>query len=77
MTMIRFDIPRRCRVTLSIYNVRGERVKTLVNEVMEPGSKVVYWDGKNEEGEPMGSGVYFYRLVADGFVKSKKMILIR
>jgi len=77
-TTIEFSVKERAPVTLRIYNVRGQLVKTLVNEVRAP--EVVHrieWDGRNDAGQQVASGVYFYRLVAKDFVKTRKMVLLK
>ncbi len=63
--------------TLKIYNVLGQMVRTLVNEPKEPGTYEVIWDGKDESGDEVASGVYFYKLEAEDFTQTKKMVLIR
>ncbi|MCX6832363.1 MAG: hypothetical protein NT028_09585 [candidate division Zixibacteria bacterium] len=66
-------------VHIEIFNIFGQRVKTLVDTRQSPGRHTVYWDGTNEEGQPLSSGVYFCRLEVSGieFVKSGKMILMK
>ena len=64
-------------VTLKLYNVLGQEVRTLVNEDKEPGSFAVSWDGRDNSGRQVGSGIYFYRLQAGDFLRTKKMILLR
>ena len=63
--------------TLKIYNVRGQLVRTLVDEEKQPGDYQVVWDGKNEQGEAVGSGIYFYRIQAGDFTKTAKMSLLK
>jgi len=65
------------RVTIEIYNIRGQKVKTLVDEAICPGYQTVRWDGKYADGRDAVSGVYFYRLKAGNFVQTKKLILMR
>ena len=62
---------------LTIYNVPGEKVRTLVNEERMPANYQVNWDGKNEKQEEVASGVYFYKLKVGDFEQTKKMILMR
>ncbi len=76
-TTIRYSLARKEHVHLSIYDVNGRRVRILVNEVQDAGSKKVIWDGKNEKGVKMASGVYFYRLETPSYSMSKKIVLIR
>jgi hypothetical protein len=64
-------------VKLQIFNVLGQRVKVLVNERQTPGSYEVTWDGTEESGVEVASGVYFYRLEAGQFDQIKKMVLVR
>ncbi|MBU8920412.1 MAG: T9SS type A sorting domain-containing protein [Bacteroidales bacterium] len=77
ITKITFDLPVQSMVSLSIYNVKGEIVRTLVNEQLPAGYKKVAWNGKDNNGSTMASGVYFYRIVTEGLVATKKMILLR
>jgi len=63
--------------TLTIYNIRGQKVRILVDEKKLPGEYKVVWDGKDENGDDVGSGIYFYKLVAGDFSACKKMILIK
>jgi len=72
-----FTVHGPIHTTLKIYNVLGQMVKTLVNEPKEPGSYEVIWDGKEESGKEVASGVYFYKLEAEDFSQTKKMVLIR
>ncbi|HEX7401937.1 MAG TPA: T9SS type A sorting domain-containing protein, partial [candidate division Zixibacteria bacterium] len=63
--------------TLKIYNILGEKVVTLVDEFKGEGSYTVIWDGKDEKGEEVASGIYFYRLKMGEYSKAKKMLLLR
>jgi parallel beta-helix repeat protein len=82
-TTIRYYLPnigyQPAEVELKIYNILGELVRVLVSERQYPGEHRVMWDGKNDRGEDLASGVYFYRLKVSGieFVKGKKMVLVR
>ncbi len=76
-TQIKFDIPVRSHVRLTIYNVLGQRVKTLVDREMAPNFYIVDWDGTSDNGTHISSGVYFYKLEAEGFVETKKMVLLK
>jgi hypothetical protein len=77
VTTIGFDIPEKASVKLSIYDVSGRLIRTLVDQEMEPGRKSIRWNGKDTEGREIASGVYFYRLETPTFNQSKKMILLR
>jgi hypothetical protein len=76
-TTIRFDLPEATHVRLSVYNVKGELVATLMNRHMNEGRKEVGWMARDNGGRSVSSGIYFYRLVAGDFVQTKKMVLIR
>ncbi len=77
ITEIKYALPEECYVKLSIYNVLGQKVITLVNESQRAGYKIVRWDSRSQSGNEVVSGVYFYRLEAGDFVETKKMVLIR
>jgi len=76
-TVIKYSLPKDSKVEIAIYNILGRKVKTLVNEHQQAGYKTVVWDGKNQKGNEVASGVYFYRITADDFVQSKKMLLLK
>jgi len=76
-TNIRFALPRLSNVTLDIYNIEGRRVKRLVDGQYSAGVYNVTWDGQNEQGNDVATGVYFYRLEAGEYVASKKMLLLK
>jgi flagellar hook assembly protein FlgD len=77
-TTIRFSLGRRTRVTLSIFNIAGQLVKTIVGEEKEAGNHQAAWSGRDREGAAVGSGVYFYRLsTADGFSCARAMVLLK
>ncbi|MFQ6092079.1 MAG: FlgD immunoglobulin-like domain containing protein, partial [bacterium] len=64
-------------VILKIYNILGQEVRTLVDEVKEPGYYTVTWDGRNERGDEVPSGVYFYRMTAGDFTDTKRMVVMK
>lgn len=77
-TTIEFQIPKPSFVTLKIYNILGNEVKTLVNKNISPGNYTVKWDGADNYGKNVSSGVYIYIIDTDtGFVQSRKLLLIR
>jgi len=77
VTHIQFSLANKVKVKLEVFNVLGQRVKTLVDSDMAPGKHEVTWDGRNDAGARVGSGIYFYRLKAGDYVNSRKMILIK
>lgn len=76
-TQIKYDLPVSGFVNLTIYNVLGQKVKTLVDEFQEVGRKSVIWDGRDDGGHQVASGIYFYKIKAENFDKTRKMILIK
>ncbi len=76
-TTIRYALPRAEKVKLEIFNILGQRVKTLVNGREQAGVHRVKWDGTNNAGVPVASGVYLFRLEAGHFVLVRKMLLVR
>jgi hypothetical protein len=76
-TRISFSLPRNGQVTLEIFNILGQRVRELVNEVRPAGTYAVEWDGTDDFGKRVSSGVYFYRLNSGTEVLAKKMMLLK
>ncbi len=76
-TTISFYLPEKTRAVLSIYNVDGRVVTTLVDDTLDERHREVTWDGKDASGSPVSSGVYFYRLTAGNSTLTKKMVLLR
>jgi hypothetical protein len=76
-TKIEFTLSKSGFVTLRIYDILGREVKTLVSEHLSAGYKSVIWDGKNDEGKDVASGVYFYQLKVGDFSQPKKMLLLK
>jgi immune inhibitor A len=76
-TVIPFSVHREVRIQLSIFSVEGRRLRTLIDETSPAGFRQIEWDGKDEHGDPVSSGIYLYRLEAGKQVLTKKMVLIR
>jgi hypothetical protein len=77
-TTIRYDVPAAgAIVDLAIYDVAGRLVKRLAAGFQQPGAKTAVWDGRNDRGQEVASGVYFYRLRAGAFVGTRKMVLLK
>jgi len=64
-------------VRLEVFNLRGRPVRTLVDEVVQPGQYSYFWQGLDDHGEKLSSGVYFYRLRAGDFVTTRKMVIVK
>jgi hypothetical protein len=77
-TVINYDVPEGGgMVTLRIYDVSGRLCRTLANGVVSAGEKSVTWNGRDDHGRHVTSGVYFYRMTAPGFTKTRKMVLLK
>ena len=79
-TTISYSIPdnsQELAVKLSVYNIRGQLVRTLVDDFQAPGTYNVNWDGTDAMGRQVSSGVYFYRLRAGDFSQTRKMLLVK
>lgn len=76
-TELAFSLPRTSDITLTIYNVLGQEVKRLVEGTFTAGDHSVVWDGRDNAGRVVSSGVYFYRLTAENFMTEKKMLLLK
>ncbi len=76
-TVISFGLPKSSQVRLEIYNILGQKVKDLVDERVTAGYKRVVWDGKDNNGNTVSSGVYFYKLDTEEFTEVLKMTLLK
>jgi len=76
-TIIEYDLPKTSNVNISVYNILGQRVKSLVNKTMEPGSYRLMWDGRNNNGKQISSGVYFYLFKANEYQSIKKLTILK
>jgi len=76
-TTIRFALANEDRVNIAIYNINGQLVRSLTNKVYGVGMHQVTWNGRDEHGRTVGSGVYFYRMTTDGYVSVRKMLLMK
>lgn len=76
-TVIRFTLPQTGFISLKIYNISGRLIKTGVNARLSDGIHSFQWNSRNEAGEPVASGIYFYQIQAETFSETRKMLLIR
>lgn len=77
-TTINFQLPQASQVTIEVYNVVGQRVKTLTDQGFSAGLHQVQWDGRNDNGAAVGSGIYYYQMKTDaGFSATKRMALLK
>ena len=77
VTNITYDIPEATDVILEIYNVMGQRVRTLAQGNHEPGRYQIVWSATNDIGQALSSGMYIYRIQAGDFVSVKKLVLMK
>ena len=76
-TVIEYALPKECMVNLAIFNISGQRIKSLVNKYQQAGYKNVLWEDKNDEGREVSSGIYFYMLEAGIFNEVRKLVLLK
>lgn len=76
-TLIAFDVAKAENVTIEVYNIRGQKVRTLVNDHYAPGKYSVVWYGDDDNGREVASGVYFYKMSTDSYSNIKKMLLMK
>ena len=76
-TTIRFDLPRSEEIDLALYSLIGQKVTSLARGHREAGTYSLRWDGRDDSGRKLASGVYLYRLTAGDRVETKKLLLLR
>jgi hypothetical protein len=76
-TEISFDLPQTAQVKLEVYNLKGQKVKTLANSKMDKGTHSVIWQGKDNHNKPVASGIYLYKITAGEEKISKRMLLLK
>ena len=76
-TRFTYDLPRQSQVKLSIYNILGHEIKTLVDKEQRNGSYTIHWDGSDKDGNSVSSGIYLYHLNTNSFNQTRRMLLLR
>ena len=76
-TAINFELPIAAKVTINVYNIKGERVAVVLNEWMGAGQHTIVWNGKDSRNEIVSSGIYFYEMQTEKFKSVKKMIMLK
>jgi hypothetical protein len=76
-TTIEYDLPKSSSVRLEIYNITGQKVRTLTSGQASAGHQTIVWDGRDATGRSVSSGIYLYRLTAGEYVKTRKMLLMK
>jgi hypothetical protein len=77
VTTIKFSIPEDTRVHIAIFDMSGRLVRILIDDYLPAGEHAVIWDGTDNRGSKVSSGIYIYRMIADNFVSTKRMILMK
>jgi len=77
VTTLRYDLPENAMINITIYDMLGREVKTLINQTQNAGYKSVIWDATNDYGKPVSAGVYLYQIHAGEHISTKKMVLLK
>ncbi|SVE29219.1 uncharacterized protein METZ01_LOCUS482073, partial [marine metagenome] len=77
VTTLRYDLPEQTHVNITIYDMLGREVKTLVNQTQDAGYRSVIWDATNDYGKPVSAGIYLYQIQAGEYMQTKKMVLLK
>ena len=76
-TMLHYDLPQKSHVTIVIYDMLGGHIRSIVSGMQDAGYNSVTWDGKDDLGKPVSSGVYLYQIRAGDFTKTSRMVLLK
>jgi len=77
VTKLRYDLPENSHVNITIYDMLGRQVKTLINQTQDAGYKSVIWDATNDYGKPVSAGIYLYQIQTGEYMQTKKMVLLK
>jgi len=77
VTTLRYDLPENGPVNITIYDMLGRQVKTLINQTQDAGYKSLIWDATNDYGKPVSAGIYLYQIQAGEYISTKKMVLLK
>ena len=77
ITTLRYDLPENSHVTITIYDMIGRQVKTLINQTQDAGYRSVIWGATNDYGKPVSAGIYLYQIQAGEYISTKKMVLLK
>jgi len=77
VTTLRYDLPEQGHVRITIYDMLGRQVKTLINQTQDAGFKSVVWNATNTYGKPVSAGIYLYQIQAGEYISTKKMVLLK
>ena len=77
VTTLRYDLPEDALVNITIYDIMGRIVRTLINSQQNAGFKSIQWNATNDAGSPLSAGLYLYKIQADNLVQTRKMVLLK
>jgi len=77
VTTLRYDLPENSLVNITIYDMLGKQVTTLINKTQDAGNKSVIWDATNDYGKPVSAGIYLYQIRAGEYISTKKIVLLK
>jgi len=77
VTTLRYDLPENALVNITIYDMMGRQISTLVSSLQSAGYKSIQWNGTNDAGQPVSAGVYLYKIQAGDYSQTKKMVLLK
>ena len=77
LTTLRYDLPENSLVNITIYDMLGRQVKTLMDQTQDAGYRSVIWDATNDYGKPVSAGIYLYQIQAGEYMQTKKMVLLK
>ena len=77
VTTLRYDLPENAMINITIYDMLGRQVKTLMDQTQDAGYKSVIWDATNDYGKPVSAGIYLYQIQAGEYISTKKMVLLK
>ncbi|SVA91147.1 uncharacterized protein METZ01_LOCUS144001, partial [marine metagenome] len=77
VTTLRYDLPENAMINITIYDMLGREVKTLINQTQDAGYKSVIWNATNDYGKPVSAGIYLYQIQAGKYISTKKMVLLK
>lgn len=76
-TQIKYSLPRTTHVNITVFNVAGQHVTTIIDDLESAGNHAIVWEAYSADGNPLPSGIYFYRIQAGHFLATKKMVLLK
>ena len=77
VTTLKYGLPEQSMVVMTVYDLMGRGITTLVNQVQKAGYHTIRWNGTDQSGQVVSAGLYIYRITADDFTSTKKMLLLK